>query len=282
MQCNIKIAHIASSINTATDFHSRLELKIADTIRLEIEEDVQTTVIEVATSCSDVADEEEFFFIQTDGEDETEEQTLKLKEQSRKMRQLCSKRGTIPSDAKYQQKYEGRRKQYVILFQRNQSVCTQTTKARPPSSTKVFKTRILGQLHDEVLLTSDSCFRHKKANEDRITLRDGVLFEKYYPNSDTVKIPIRRQLVDEVIRGLRGEFRKRPGITETMNANRHKYYYPNMAQLIRKWVMSRHQGVKESRINNKLTHPLLQMTNERITRPEYSMQIDLVPELSWI
>ena len=53
-------------------------------IRLKIREDVQTTTIEVTTSSSDVADEEQFFFIQTNGEAETEEQTLERKEQSRK------------------------------------------------------------------------------------------------------------------------------------------------------------------------------------------------------
>ena len=83
-QFNFKIAHIAGSVNTAADFISRLELKVTEKIRLKIREDVQTTPIEVTTSSSDVADEEQFFFTQTDGEDETEEQTLETKKQSRK------------------------------------------------------------------------------------------------------------------------------------------------------------------------------------------------------
>ena len=63
LQFNIKIAHIAGSVNTVVDFLSRLELKVTEKIHLKIREDVQTTPIEVSTSSSDVADEEQFFFI---------------------------------------------------------------------------------------------------------------------------------------------------------------------------------------------------------------------------
>ena len=83
LQFNFKIAHIAGSVNTAADFLSHLELKVTQRIRPKIGEDVQTTTIEVTTSSSDVADEEQFFFTQPDGQDETEEQILQRKEQSR-------------------------------------------------------------------------------------------------------------------------------------------------------------------------------------------------------
>ena len=59
LQSNFKIAHITGSVNTAADFLSRLELKVTEKIRLKIREDVQTTPIEVTTSSSDIADEEQ-------------------------------------------------------------------------------------------------------------------------------------------------------------------------------------------------------------------------------
>ena len=83
LQFNFKIAHIAGSVNTAADFLSRQELKVTERIRLKIREEVQTTPIEVTTSSSDVADEEQFFFTHTDDQDETEKQILQRKEQSR-------------------------------------------------------------------------------------------------------------------------------------------------------------------------------------------------------
>ena len=83
LQFNFKKAHIAGSVNTATDFHSRLELLVTEKIRLKIREDIETTPIEVTTSSSDGADEEHIFITQADDKDESEEQTLERKEQSR-------------------------------------------------------------------------------------------------------------------------------------------------------------------------------------------------------
>ena len=83
LQFNFKIAHIASSVNTAADFLSRLELKVTEKIRLKIGEDIQTTPIEVTTSSSDVADVKQFFFTQADNNDESEKQTFQRKEQSK-------------------------------------------------------------------------------------------------------------------------------------------------------------------------------------------------------
>ena len=83
LQFNFKIAHIAGSVNTAADFLSRLELQVTEKIRLKIGEDIQTTPIEVTTSSSDIADEEQIFFTHADDTTESEEETLERKEQSR-------------------------------------------------------------------------------------------------------------------------------------------------------------------------------------------------------
>ena len=147
---------------------------------------------------------------------------------------------------------------------------------------KNLKFKILGQPHDDVLLATDRRYKHYKANEDRIILKDGLLFRKYYGETGCVKyyqILIPKQLVNEVLRNLHGEFGKHPGITKTIIAYRKKYYYPNMAQLIKDWVMSCEQCFRESRINPRLARPPLQNPNEYITAPEDAMQIDLVPEL---
>ena len=76
LQFNSKIAHNAASVRTAAEFLSRLELKVTEKIRLKVREDIQTTPIEVTTSSSDVADEEQFFFTHPDDSNESEEQTL--------------------------------------------------------------------------------------------------------------------------------------------------------------------------------------------------------------
>ena len=133
-----------------------------------------------------------------------------------------------------------------------------------------------------MLLTTDKRFKHYKANEDRIVLKDGLLFRKNYGETGNIKyyqLLIPKQLVDEVLWSLHGEFGKHPRITKTIIAYRQKYYYPNMAKLIRQWVMPCEQCIRESRVDDKLTCPAMQNPNEHITAPEDTMQIDLVPEL---
>ena len=76
LQFNFKIAHIAGSVNTAADYLSRLELKVTEKIRLKIREDIHITHIEVTTSSSDVANEEQIFFTHADDGKESEEKTL--------------------------------------------------------------------------------------------------------------------------------------------------------------------------------------------------------------
>ena len=145
-----------------------------------------------------------------------------------------------------------------------------------------MKLKILGQPYDEVLILTDSRYKNYKANEDRIILKDGLLYRKYFGEAGSVKyyqILIPKHLVKEVLHSLHGEFGKHPGISKTIVAYREKYYFPKMAQLIREWVMSCEQCIRGSRIDCSLTRPPLQNPNEHITRPEDAMQIDSVPEL---
>ena len=147
---------------------------------------------------------------------------------------------------------------------------------------KNMKLKILGQPYDEVIILTDSRYKYYKANEDRIIPKVGLLYKKKFGETGSVKyyqILVPKQLIKEVLRSLHGEFGKHPGISKTKIAYREKYYFPKMAQLIRKWVMSCEQCIRESRIDCSLTLPPLQNPNEHITAPEDAMQIDLVPEL---
>ena len=133
-----------------------------------------------------------------------------------------------------------------------------------------------------MLLTTDSRFKHYKANEDRIILKDGLPFRKYYGETGSVEcyqILIPKQLVNEVLRSLHGEFGKHPGINETTIAYGEKYYYPKMARLIREWVMSREKCIRELQIISQLTRSPLQNPYEHITAPEDAMKIVLVPRV---
>ena len=71
-----------------------------------------------------------------------------------------------------------------------------------------MKMKILGQPYDEVLMMTDSRYKSYKANEDRIILKDGLLFRKFFGKTGSIKyyqILIPKQLVIEVLRSLHGE-----------------------------------------------------------------------------
>ena len=283
LQFNFTIAHIAGSVNTAADFLSRLEIKVTEKIRLKIREDIPITPIEVTTSSSDVADEEQIFFTHADDAKESEQQILERKEQSRQNgRQWAANEGSpaLKTSVKEFTNIDGNTTSYSINgIKANARIRVEQD---VDLVLKKMKLKNLGQPYDEVLIMTDSRYKNYKANEDRIIPKDGLLFRKYFGETGSVKYYqtlLPRKLVKEVLRSLHGELSKHPGIFKTIIAYREKYYFPKMAQLIREWVMSCDQGVRESRIDRSLTRPPLQNPNEHITAPKDAMQIDLLPEL---
>ena len=227
LQFNFKIAHIAGSVNTAADFLSRLELRVTEKIHLIIREDVQTTPIEVSTSSSDVADKEKFFFTQPDSQDETEERILQRKEQSQKNAAewvTNQELSSLKPSFKEFTKVDGNTTSYSING--NKASARIRVEQDADLVLKNLKLKILGQPHDDVLLATDRRYKHYKANEDRILLKGGLLFRKYYGDTCSVKnyqILIPKQVVNEVLRNFHGEFGKHPGITKTIIAYREKY-----------------------------------------------------------
>ena len=136
---------------------------------------------------------------------------------------------------------------------------------------KNMNLKILGQPYDEMLIVTGSRYKNYKANEDRIILKDGLLYRKYFGETCSVKfyqILIPKQLVKEVVRSLHGEFDRHPGISRTIIAYREKYYFPKMAQLIREWVISCEQCIGELGIDRSLTRPPCKTPMSTLLRPK--------------
>ena len=177
LQLNFKIAHIAGSVNTAADFLSRLEFKVTEKIRLKIREDIHTTPIEVTPSSSDVADEENFFFTHADDSNESKEQTLERKAQSKRNAKQWAANGeslALRTRVKEFTKIDGNTTSYSINgIKANARIRVEQD---VDLVLKNMKLKILGQPYDEVLIMTDSRYKNYKANEDRIILEDGLLF----------------------------------------------------------------------------------------------------------
>ena len=179
LQFNFKIAHIAGSVNTAADFLSRLELKVTEKIRLKIRQDIHTTPIEVTTSSSDVNDEEQIFFTHADDRKESEEQTIERKEQSRQNAKQWAANEESPA-------LKTSVKEITKIDRNTTSYSMNGIKAMARIRVeqdvdfvpKNLKLKILGQPYDEVLIMTESRYKNYKANDDRIILKDGLLFKK--------------------------------------------------------------------------------------------------------
>ena len=188
LQFNFKIAHIAGSVNTAADFLSELEVKVMEKIRLKIREDIQTTPIEVTTSSSDVADEEQFVFTQADNNDESEERTLVRRKQSRqnaKKQAANEDPSALKTIVKEFTKADGNTTSHSM------NGIKANARIRVDQDVnlvlKKLKLKVIGQPHDEILMMTDSRYENYKANEDSIIFKDGLLFRKYFGETGSDK-----------------------------------------------------------------------------------------------
>ena len=161
LQFNFKIAHIAGSVNTAADFLSRLELKVTEKIRLKTREDIQTTPIDVTTSSSEVADEKQVFFTQTDYDNESEEQTFDRKEQSKqnaKKWAINEQPPIMKTTVKHFTKIDGN----TTLYSMNgiKAIARIRVEQDVDLVLKNIELKILGQPHEEVLIVTDSRYKN--------------------------------------------------------------------------------------------------------------------------
>ena len=188
LQFNFKIAHIAGLVNTAAKFLSRLEFKVTEKMRLKIREDIETTPIEVTTSSSDVADEDQFFFTQADNNYESEEQTLERKEQSKqnaKQWAMNEESPALETSVEDFTKIDGNTTSYSMKgIKANARIRVQQDVNLLLENRKL---KILDQPHDKVLMMADSRYKNYNANEDRIIHKDGLLFRKYFGETGSVK-----------------------------------------------------------------------------------------------
>ena len=188
LQFSFKTAYIAGSVNTAPGFLSRLEFKVTEKIRLKIREDFHTTPIEVKTSSSDVADEEQFFFTHAGDSNESEEQTLERKERSRQnAKQWAANEDShvVKTSVKEFTSIDGNATWYFLNgIKANARIRIEQD---VDLVLKNVKLKIVGQPHDEVLMMTDSRYKHYEANEDRIILKDGLLFRKYFGETGSLK-----------------------------------------------------------------------------------------------
>ena len=143
-----------------------------------------------------------------------------------------------------------------------------------------IKLKILKEPYDNQLLHEDSRAAKYFAQEDRIIIKDGLLYRQYFGDTDKVKyfkVLLPKHLVDEFIQHQHGLFSKHPGIAKVIQQCRERYYYQGLALKICQHISQCHECLQTKRTpNNTITPPLIDMS--QITMgPEDALQTDIIP-----
>ena len=119
---------------------------------------------------------------------ESEEQTLELKEESRQIAKQWAANEESPAlktSVKEFTKIDGNTTSYSM----NGIKANARTRVEQDIDLvlKNIKLKILGQPYNQLLIMTDSRYKNYKANEDRIILKDDLLFRKYFGETGSVK-----------------------------------------------------------------------------------------------
>ena len=278
LQFNFHIMHVAGTQNTAADFLSRIELTPKERVELKIREDITIRPIQVNLQSTDVADEEQLFFL-PDETIETEEEILLQKEQAKqnahdeettKIKLAIKETTPIPIN-KASYTFGAIKENARIGVEQDSNLVF-----------KAIKKKLICEEYDKHLLQTDPTAKRLLVHENRLIVKDGILMRKYYGECGQVthhQILIPEHLITELLKPLHGQMGKHPGITKMIQECRSKYYYPGLAKRIRQWVMRCEDCIKYKRINNSQIRPKMINNTEHVLGPEDILEIDILPNL---
>ena len=278
LRFNFRIMHVAGTLDTAADFLSRLEITPKEKIELTIREDIRTTPIQINMQSTDVADDEQQFFL-PDERLETEEEILQRK-MSAKQRAHTDKQNEITATIQEATMIPINKLSYSL------GAITENPRIRNEQDAdtvlKTIKAKLSQEEYDAHLLQTDPKAQKLLKHENRITLKDGILVRKYYGECGQVthnQVILPTHIIPELLKTMHGTSGKHPGITKMIQQCRAKYYYPDIANHIKQWVTNCQDCIKHKRINTRLIRPKMINPNEFSLGPEDILEIDILPNL---
>ena len=134
--------------------------------------------------------------------------------------------------------------------------------------------------YDTQLLNDDPRATKYLAQEDRIIIKDGLLYRQNFGDTGKIiylQVLLPQQLVDEFIQRHHGKYGKHPGIAKTIQQCREKYYFPGLAAGIAYHIAHCMECAQTKRTpNSTITPPLIDMSKVAMG-PEDALQMDIVP-----
>ena len=128
----------------------------------------------------------------------------------------------------------------------------------------------------------NSRYQHYVRQLDRLSLIDDIITRQYFDEMGSVKynqVLLPKHLVNELLESVHGLADKHPGTSKMLIEIEQKYYYPNIAKLVKKRVNQCQICIKDKRIPNPSITPKLLNLPEWDLGTENAMQIDLLPNL---
>ena len=245
LQFHFKITHVPGRMNTAADFLSLLDISPKAKVLLQIREDTQTTPIQVNIQSSDIHEEYQFYFLPEDGS-ETEEDNWERKQRARKKiyspqeHQTDSPAATNETNSQTENlplvcnNIQDPEQEQSRQLHRDTSFPRCLRPHRDPVLL-TLKLKMLKEPYDTQLLNDDPRAAKYLTQEERIIIKDGLLYRQYFGNNGKVKylqVLLPQQLVNEFIQHHHGKYGKHPGIAKTIQQCREKYYFSGLAAKI--------------------------------------------------
>ena len=159
--------HVAGTLNTMADFLSRLEITPKEKIELTIREDIRTTPIQINMQLTDVADDEQQFFL-PDEQFETEEEILQRKIIA-KQQAPTAKQNEITATKQEATMIPINKLSYSLGAINENSRITNEQDA--DTVLKAIKAKLLQEEYDAHLLQTDPKAQKLLKHENRITLK---------------------------------------------------------------------------------------------------------------
>ena len=102
-----------------------------------------------------------------------------------------------------------------------------------------LKAKLLHEDYSENALQQDARYRHYASNLERSVVKEEILTRQYFDETGNVKNHqnlLLQHLLQEFLQSLHGTTHKHPGISKMLQEIRQRYYYPNMAKYVKRWV----------------------------------------------
>ena len=135
---------------------------------------------------------------------------------------------------------------------------------------------------DQKIFATNPLYIHFSRNRNRIIIRDDILNRQYYNDvGDISHLQVLQpiQLKDTLLNSLIGEAGNHAGISKMIQEIRQKYYFPSIADHVRKWVEKSEICVQDKRIDNsQITLELISISDWDLGLEDV-MQVDLVPKI---